>query len=146
MKSLSGHDLARLLELRGWRLLRISGSHHIYGKHGSAVRLSVPIHGNRPLKIGLLRIWRSSPKSLTMSCIERAAPVRHSPMAINVAIVARRWAGIVIAMSDRASKDARLSTGFGDVTIQGQGQCPTIPGFVWLTLATTELSLTKRAI
>jgi len=81
-----------------------------------------------------------------MSCIERAAPVRHSPMAKNVAIVARSWAGIVIAMSDRASKDARLSTGFGDVTIQGQGQCPTIPGFVWLTLATTELSLIKRAI
>ena len=55
MKSLSGHDLARLLELRGWRLLRISGSHHIYGRHRSAVRLSIPIHGNRPLKIGLLR-------------------------------------------------------------------------------------------
>ena len=55
MKSLSGRDLARLLELRGWRLLRISGSHHIYGRDGSAVRLSIPIHGNRPLKIGLLR-------------------------------------------------------------------------------------------
>jgi predicted RNA binding protein YcfA (HicA-like mRNA interferase family) len=36
-------------------LLRIAGSHHIYGKPGSVVRLSVPIHGNRPLKIGLLR-------------------------------------------------------------------------------------------
>jgi predicted RNA binding protein YcfA (HicA-like mRNA interferase family) len=35
--------------------MRISGSHHIYGRHGSAVRLSIPIHGNRPLKIGLLR-------------------------------------------------------------------------------------------
>lgn len=34
---------------------RISGSHHIYGKSGSIVRLSVPIHGNRPLKTGLLR-------------------------------------------------------------------------------------------
>jgi predicted RNA binding protein YcfA (HicA-like mRNA interferase family) len=55
MKSLSGRDLARHLELRGWRLLRISGSHHIYGRDGSAVRLSIPIHGNRPLKIGLLR-------------------------------------------------------------------------------------------
>ena len=55
MSSTSGRELARLLELRGWRLLRISGSHHIYGKDGSAVRLSVPIHGNRPLKTGLLR-------------------------------------------------------------------------------------------
>jgi len=36
-------------------LLRITGSHHIYGKSGSTVRLSVPIHGTRPLKTGLLR-------------------------------------------------------------------------------------------
>jgi predicted RNA binding protein YcfA (HicA-like mRNA interferase family) len=36
-------------------LLGVAGSHHIYGKVGSVVRLSIPIHGNRPLKIGLLR-------------------------------------------------------------------------------------------
>jgi len=36
-------------------LLRISGSHHIYGNSGSIVRLSIPIHGNKPLKTGLLR-------------------------------------------------------------------------------------------
>ena len=28
---------------------------NIYGKPGSVVRLSIPIHGNRPLKTGLLR-------------------------------------------------------------------------------------------
>ncbi len=55
MKSVSGKELARLLERHGWTLLRIQGSHHIYGKTGSVVRLSVPIHGNKPLKIGLLR-------------------------------------------------------------------------------------------
>jgi predicted RNA binding protein YcfA (HicA-like mRNA interferase family) len=55
MKVLSGREFARLIERRGWQLLRINGSHHIYGKPGSAVRLSVPIHGNKPLKIGLLR-------------------------------------------------------------------------------------------
>jgi predicted RNA binding protein YcfA (HicA-like mRNA interferase family) len=55
MKSLSGRDFARIVERRGWRLLRIAGSHHIYGKPDSVVRLSVPIHGNRPLKAGLLR-------------------------------------------------------------------------------------------
>jgi predicted RNA binding protein YcfA (HicA-like mRNA interferase family) len=44
-----------MIERCGWQLLRISGSHHIYGKAGSVVRLSVPIHGNRPLKTGLLR-------------------------------------------------------------------------------------------
>ena len=36
-------------------MLRVNGSHHIYGKSGSIVRLSVPIHGNKPLKTGLLR-------------------------------------------------------------------------------------------
>ena len=55
MKLLTGRDFARLVERRGWRLLRISGSHHIYGKDGSIVRLSVPIHASKPLKIGLLR-------------------------------------------------------------------------------------------
>jgi HicA toxin of bacterial toxin-antitoxin, len=33
----------------------VNGSHHIYGKPGSIVRLSVPIHGNAALKRGLLR-------------------------------------------------------------------------------------------
>jgi predicted RNA binding protein YcfA (HicA-like mRNA interferase family) len=55
MKALSGRDFARLIERYGWRLLRVSGSHHIYGKPGSVVRLSIPVHGNRPLKKGLLR-------------------------------------------------------------------------------------------
>lgn len=54
MRSLSGKDLAKLLERHGWSLLRVQGSHHIYGKPGSKVRLSVPIHGNKPLKRGLL--------------------------------------------------------------------------------------------
>jgi predicted RNA binding protein YcfA (HicA-like mRNA interferase family) len=55
MKAVSGREFARMVERRGWQLLRISGSHHIYGKVGSVVRLSIPIHGNRPLKIGLMR-------------------------------------------------------------------------------------------
>ena len=55
MKSFTGRELARLVERHGWQLLRVKGSHHIYGKSGSVVRLSVPFHGNRPLKIGLLR-------------------------------------------------------------------------------------------
>ena len=55
MKSVSGKELARVLERHGWQLLRVNGSHHIYGKPGSIVRLSVPIHGSQPLKTGLLR-------------------------------------------------------------------------------------------
>jgi predicted RNA binding protein YcfA (HicA-like mRNA interferase family) len=54
MKALSGKDLAKLLEQRGWELRRIHGSHHIYILPGAQVRLSVPIHGNRSLKIGLV--------------------------------------------------------------------------------------------
>ena len=54
MKNLSGRELARVLERHNWRLLRTQGSHHIYGKEGSVVRLSVPIHSNQPLKKGLL--------------------------------------------------------------------------------------------
>jgi predicted RNA binding protein YcfA (HicA-like mRNA interferase family) len=34
MNSMSGKELAKLLELDGWILLRIQGSHHIYGKSG----------------------------------------------------------------------------------------------------------------
>jgi predicted RNA binding protein YcfA (HicA-like mRNA interferase family) len=55
MKSMSGKDLAKLLEANGWDLLRIQGSHHIYGKAGNPSRISVPIHRNQDLKIGLLR-------------------------------------------------------------------------------------------
>ena len=55
MKAVSGRELAKILERYGWQLLRTQGSHHIYGKPGSVVRLSVPIHGNRSLKKGLLK-------------------------------------------------------------------------------------------
>jgi len=55
MRSITGREFARMVERRGWQLLRINGSHHIYGKTGSVVRLSIPIHGSQPLKRGLLR-------------------------------------------------------------------------------------------
>jgi predicted RNA binding protein YcfA (HicA-like mRNA interferase family) len=52
---MSGKELAKLLEKHGWTLLRINGSHHIYGKLGNRSRISVPLHGNQPLKTGLLK-------------------------------------------------------------------------------------------
>jgi predicted RNA binding protein YcfA (HicA-like mRNA interferase family) len=55
VKSLSGKELARVLERNGWQLLRTSGSHHIYAKAGRSERISIPIHGNAALKTGLLR-------------------------------------------------------------------------------------------
>ena len=57
MKSVSGKRFARLLEERGWELRRISGSHHVYAKAGNPNRISIPIHGNRDLKLGLLRFF-----------------------------------------------------------------------------------------
>jgi predicted RNA binding protein YcfA (HicA-like mRNA interferase family) len=55
MRSVSGKEFVKILERHGWSLLRVQGSHHIHGRAGSDVRLSVPVHGNQPLKTGLLR-------------------------------------------------------------------------------------------
>ena len=55
MKSISGKTFAKIIERHGWTLLRVNGSHHIYGRVGSIARLSVPIHSNTPLKTGLLK-------------------------------------------------------------------------------------------
>ncbi|WP_371732053.1 type II toxin-antitoxin system HicA family toxin [Spirosoma sp. KCTC 42546] len=34
---------------------RVNGSHHIFLMQGRPERLSVPMHGNQPLKTGLLK-------------------------------------------------------------------------------------------
>ncbi len=54
MKNISGNEFASMLKKAGWKLARINGSHHIYVKEDREERISVPIHGNKPLKIGLL--------------------------------------------------------------------------------------------
>jgi predicted RNA binding protein YcfA (HicA-like mRNA interferase family) len=66
MKSISGKELAKLLEANGWDLLRIQGSHHIYGKAENSSRISVPIHRNQDLKIGLLRNLLKTAELLSM--------------------------------------------------------------------------------
>ncbi|MEO5343525.1 MAG: type II toxin-antitoxin system HicA family toxin [Gammaproteobacteria bacterium SHHR-1] len=55
MKTVSGKRLCRLLELKGWELRRVNGSHHIFAKAGENTRISVPVHSNTPLKLGLQR-------------------------------------------------------------------------------------------
>ena len=55
MKAVSGKRLAKLAADKGWRLARISGSHHIFILEGRVERLVIPIHGNETLKIGLQR-------------------------------------------------------------------------------------------
>jgi len=49
----SGQEMVRLLERRGFRVVRIRGSHHFL--EGGQWRTCVPVHGNCPLKIGTLR-------------------------------------------------------------------------------------------
>jgi predicted RNA binding protein YcfA (HicA-like mRNA interferase family) len=55
LKSISAKAFARLLERRGWKLVRVIGSHHVYMKAGSPARISLPIHGNEDMKLGLLK-------------------------------------------------------------------------------------------
>lgn len=55
MKSVSGKEFCKALERHGWQLLRVQGSHFIYGKAGNVTKVSVPVHGNQALKTGLLR-------------------------------------------------------------------------------------------
>jgi len=55
LKSISGKEFAKLLEKKGWELNRVKGSHHVYMKEGNPARISVPIHGNKALKTGLLK-------------------------------------------------------------------------------------------
>ncbi|MDI6758704.1 MAG: type II toxin-antitoxin system HicA family toxin [Candidatus Omnitrophota bacterium] len=55
MKTISGKELCSILEKKGWLLKRITGSHHIFVKEGKKERISVPVHKNKPLKIGLLK-------------------------------------------------------------------------------------------
>ena len=57
MKQISGRDLARIVQRRGWTIARISGSHPIFTMPGRRERLSIPVHGNKPLKTGILRAF-----------------------------------------------------------------------------------------
>lgn len=55
MKPISGKRLCKILEEKGWRLKAVRGSHHVYIKPDRKERISVPVHGGKDLKIGLLR-------------------------------------------------------------------------------------------
>ena len=55
MKQVSGKALVKILIAHDWTVDRIKGSHHIMVREGKEIILTVPVHGNQPLKIGLLR-------------------------------------------------------------------------------------------
>ncbi len=55
MRVVSGKELSKHAEQKGWSLVRVTGSHHIYSMAGRIERLVIPIHGNQALKKGLQR-------------------------------------------------------------------------------------------
>jgi len=57
LKSISGKEFAKILEKNGWKLARIVGSHHIYIKEGIKERISLPIHSNKDLRVGLIKYF-----------------------------------------------------------------------------------------
>lgn len=54
-KNISGKQLCKILQKNDWVLLRVNGSHHVFGKIGEEARIVVPIHSNTPIKTGLLK-------------------------------------------------------------------------------------------
>ena len=55
MNTISWKNFCKLLESHCWILARINGSHYIYVKSDSGLRISIPVHKNDDLKIGLLK-------------------------------------------------------------------------------------------
>ncbi len=49
----TGHEMVQFLQKQGFTLLRVRGSHHFLAYKES--RTSVPVYGNRSLKVGTLR-------------------------------------------------------------------------------------------
>ena len=50
--TLTGKELAKLLEQNGWTLVRITGSHHHYRK--GEILITVAVHGNKAIPAGTL--------------------------------------------------------------------------------------------
>ena len=55
MKSISGKQLCKIVEQKGWVLRKITGSHYIYENIEVDQILSIPVHRNQDLKIGTLK-------------------------------------------------------------------------------------------
>ncbi len=55
MKSYSGKAFCKVLEKHGWIFIRVNGSHHVYRKKGNNFAISVPVHSNQDLGIGILK-------------------------------------------------------------------------------------------
>ena len=53
MPRVSGREMVRFLEARGFSVLRVRGSHHVMASKEK--HTSVPVHGNQSLKTGTMR-------------------------------------------------------------------------------------------
>ena len=56
MKRVSGKDMCRALERKGWRFARIKSSHHIYVSPDGLRSVPVPVHLNKTLPTGTQRV------------------------------------------------------------------------------------------
>jgi predicted RNA binding protein YcfA (HicA-like mRNA interferase family) len=55
LRAVSGKELLRILLRKGWRLVRVKGSHHHIESPTGEDRVTIPVHGSESLPIGLLR-------------------------------------------------------------------------------------------
>lgn len=56
MKQLNARQLQSLLSVRGWSFVRQNGGSHMqFKKIGVDRIITIPVHGSRPIPIGLLR-------------------------------------------------------------------------------------------
>jgi predicted RNA binding protein YcfA (HicA-like mRNA interferase family) len=55
LKRVSGKDMCKALERRGWYCHRIKGSHHDYRHPQRRITIPVPVHGTKTLKPGTQR-------------------------------------------------------------------------------------------
>ena len=54
MKSISGKKFVAILRRKGWREVRIRGSHHTYHSPDGERLATIPVHANQDLKVGML--------------------------------------------------------------------------------------------
>jgi len=51
----SGKKIINVFKKDGWTLDHIEGSHYILVRKGTESILVIPVHGNKPIKVGLLK-------------------------------------------------------------------------------------------
>ncbi len=56
MKQLTARQLQKELNIRGWSFVRMrDGSHMQFKRPGEQKLITIPVHGSRPIRPGLLR-------------------------------------------------------------------------------------------